>query len=158
MCLRLDQSVQEPPALSKIEKSVKEKHQNCRCQGPRTPFSSTLISLVIAQRWFPKPLIMFLQRTSMLNIIPEIYFYSFKILVARAARLHFQHHHEPEAGSVGGFKKHQYFFFIRPVCWTKYPKFMLTASKLWMPGPQDSTLWLLIKPEAGHEGGIRNYW
>ena len=110
-----------------------------------------------SQRWFPKQLIMFLQRASRLNIIPEIHVYSFKTLVARAARLHFQHHHEPEAGSEGGFKKHQYCFFIRPVCWTKHPKFMLTDSKLWMPGQQDCILQYLLGPEASPEGGIKMY-
>ena len=48
-------------------------------------------------------------------------------------------------------------FFKGHVCWTKYPKLMLKASNLWMPGPQDSIFQHPLEPEAGPEGGIRKY-
>ena len=39
----------------------------------------------------------------------------------------------------------------------KIPKIHIKASKLWMAGPQDYILQLHFVPEAGPEGGIRNY-
>ena len=69
----------------------------------------------------------------------------------------FQHVHEPEAGPEGGIKKYHYCFFIGPIFSTKYLKFMTTASKLSMSGPQDSIFKLLHEPNAGPEGGIKKY-
>ena len=69
----------------------------------------------------------------------------------------FKHLHEPEAGPEGGIKKYHYCFFIGPIFSTKYLKFMTTASKLSMPGPQDSIFKLLHEPNAGPEGGIKKY-
>ena len=69
----------------------------------------------------------------------------------------FQHLHEPEAGPEGGIKKYHYCFFIGPIFSTKYLKFMTTASKLRMPGPQDCIFQHLHEPKAGLEGGIKKY-
>ena len=65
----------------------------------------------------------------------------------------FQHLHEPDAGPKGGIKKLRY--FLELLCWPKYPKFMITASKLWMPGPQDSIFQHRHEPEAAPEGGVK---
>ena len=37
-----------------------------------------------------------------------------------------------------------------------FPKFKVEASKLWMPGPQDSIFQHLFEPEVGPEGGTPN--
>ena len=68
-----------------------------------------------------------------------------------------QKHWTPEANPECRIRKYHQCFFRGLACWTKYPKFMLKASKLWMPGTQDCIFKQLLKPEDGPEGGIRNY-
>ena len=67
----------------------------------------------------------------------------------------FQHLHEPEAGPEAGIRNYHKCFFIGPICWTKYPKFMFTALKLRMLVPQDCIFQHVHEPEAGPEGGIK---
>ena len=69
----------------------------------------------------------------------------------------FEHLHKSEAGTEAGIRNYHLCYFRGLVCWTKYPKFMLKASKLLMLGPQDWILQHLLEPEAGPEAGIRNY-
>jgi len=54
-------------------------------------------------------------------------------------------------------KKIPIMYFLRVCVLTKIPKFMLKASKLWIPGLQDSIFQHLLEPEAGPEGSIRKY-
>ena len=68
-----------------------------------------------------------------------------------------QHLLEPEGGPEAGIRNYQSCFFRGLLCWTKYPKSMLKASKLLMLGPQDCILQHLLEPEAGPGAGIRNY-
>ena len=68
-----------------------------------------------------------------------------------------QHLLGPEASPEGGIKMYPKCFFNELVCRPKYPKFMFTASKLWIPGPQDTIFPHLHEPEAGLEGGIKKY-
>ena len=67
-----------------------------------------------------------------------------------------QHLHEPEADTEGGIKRTNNVFH-RASMLTEFPKFMFTASKLWMPGPQDCIFQHLHKPEAGPEGSMKKY-
>ena len=62
-----------------------------------------------------------------------------------------QHLHEPEAGPEGGIKRTNNVFH-RASMLTEFPKFMFTASKLWMPGPQDCIFQHLHEAEACLEG------
>ena len=128
--------------------------QNFGCQGLRIAFSNTSMSLKLALRLVSKSTNNVFYTASVLNKISEIHVYSFKVLDARAQDCIFQHLLGPEACPEGAIKKYS-IFFIELVCWPRCPKFMITASKLWMPGPQDSIFQHLHEPEAGPEGGIK---
>ena len=81
---------------------------------------------------------MFFHKASMLNKITKIHDKSFKTVDARSSGLNFTTPFEPEAGLEAGIRNYQWYFFMGLVCWTKYPKFMVKASKLCRPGLQDS--------------------
>ena len=63
--------------------------ENSGCQGLRTVFSNTFLSLKLALKVVPKSTHKVFYRASMLTKIPKIYVYSFKTLVARASGLYF---------------------------------------------------------------------
>ena len=71
-----------------------------------------------------------------------------------------QHLHEAEAGPEGGIKRTNNVFHRasnRAGMLTEFPKFMFTASKLGMPGPQDYIFQHLHEAEACPEVGIKKY-
>ena len=117
---------QRASVLNKIPWNSCLQLQNSECQGllPTPPWAWSL-----PWGWCQIVPKMFFLRASMLNKIPEIHEYSFKTLNARASALQciFQHLLEPEACPDSGIKKYQKCFFIEPVSWTKYPKFINTA-------------------------------
>ena len=63
--------------------------QNFGCQGPRTAFSNTSVSLKLALRLISKSTNNVFHTASMLNKISEVQVYSLKVLDARASGLHF---------------------------------------------------------------------
>ena len=109
-----------------------------------------------AWRWYQELPVMFCHRASMLTNIPKIHVYSLKTLDARALGLHF-----PTPSWAWSLRWRWYkkvpMFFIELAWWPKYPKFMFTAWKLWMPGPRYCIFQHFIEPEACPEGGIKKY-
>lgn len=112
--------------------------------------------LKLALKVVSKEFTMFFHRASMLTKITKIFAYSLKTLEARASGLHFPTPYWAWSLPLRWYQNVPMMFFTELVCWQKYTKYMFTASKLWIPGPQDCFFKHLLEPEGSHEGATPN--
>ena len=93
----------------------------------------------------------------MLNKIPKINLKASKLWMPRPQNSIFQHPLEPEAGPEGGIRKYQCNDVFSEGFYVEHntQNSCLKASKLWMPGCQDSIFQHPLEPEGGFEGDIK---
>ena len=93
----------------------------------------------------------------MLHKIPKISIESFTMVDAMASVAHFPTPSwaRKSAGGHEGDIKNTNNAFSKGLC--VYQNTNSSASKLWMPGLQESIFQHLLEPEAGPEGGNRKY-